>query len=143
MSKTITIRTDHEYESKGRKTTVQEALDWIEKHTSDVDEETGEDSGPAYTPGDLICYAVNRMKALHKDGKRYKKGILAERRYAPRVDQVENKPRKLAALVEEVHATAPAKPKPEKRPAKPRKPKKAKAPKVAPDAGNPEVAASL
>lgn len=142
MSKTVTIRTDHEYESKGKKITVGEALEWVEKHMVDESEDGEGEGTPKYSPGDLICYAVNRMKALHKDQRRYDKGVLAERRYAPRIDNVENKPRKLAGLVEEVHATAPAKPKPEKA-AKPRKARKPAKRKAAPDTGSAEVAGLL
>lgn len=132
MSKTITIQMKHEYQSKGKMWTVEEALEWANSHLTDDEGE------PKFSPGDLLIKGVTREIALYKDNKRYKKGVLAERRYAPRVDNVENKPRKLAGLVEEIHATAPRKPAPE------RKPRKAAKRKARPqDRGNAEVAATL
>jgi hypothetical protein len=104
MPKTITISLDHTYTSKGRTMTVAEALAWVEKTTSEVDEETGEETGPAYEPGDLICYAVNRMRALHKDGKRYRSGKLATHLYAPRLENVEKAPKPLVQAVEVIDA---------------------------------------
>lgn len=104
MAKSISISLDHTFTSKGRATTVAEALAWVEKNTGDTDEETGEETGPAYDPGDLIVYAVNRMRALHKDGKRYRAGKLASRLYAPRLDHVERAPRPLVQAVEAIDA---------------------------------------
>ena len=103
MAKSISISTAHGYISKGETETVAKALAWVEKHMSDEDEETGETTGPAYTPGDLIVYAVRRLRALHKDGKRHAAGKLARRLYAPRLDNVEKAPKALAALVTSVH----------------------------------------
>jgi hypothetical protein len=104
MAKSITINLDHTYTSKGRTLSVAEALAWVEKVTSEVDEETGEETGPAYDAGDLIVYAVNRMRALHKDGKRYRSGKLAARLYAPRLDHVEHAPKPLVQAVEAIDA---------------------------------------
>jgi hypothetical protein len=103
MAKTITINVEHAFQSRGDKETVREALAWLEKNMSGEDEETGEEAGPAYEPGDLIVYAVRRLRALHRDGRRHKAGKLAAHLYAPRLDNVQRAPKKLAALVETVH----------------------------------------
>lgn len=99
MAKSITINTGHEYKGE----TVAEALAWVEKNTGGEDEE-GNDTGPAYSPADLIIYGVRRLRALHKDGKRHASGKLASTLYAPRLDALtKDAPRKLATLVETIH----------------------------------------
>lgn len=146
MSKTITIQTAHQFKSgRGETETVAEALEWIEKHMSTTDEETGEES-ISYTPADLIVYAVRRLRALHKDNKRHDAGKLATRLYAPRLDMIDPEkasvPKALREAVESIdavqeklHPTPKAEPKAKKEPkAKAAKiakaPAKAKAPKV-------------
>jgi hypothetical protein len=105
MPKSISISLDHAYTSQGRTMTVGEALVWVIKNTNESDEEAGEEGGSAYDPGDLIVYAVNRMRALHKDGKRFRSGKLASRLYAPRLSKVEHAPRPLVQAVEAIDAT--------------------------------------
>jgi outer membrane biosynthesis protein TonB len=158
--KTFELQLDEEYPFKKplhgtSPTTVREALKWIEGHSTEG--EDGEVEVPSVEY--LLIYAVRRMVALHKDQKRHDSGKLADRRYAPRVDQLERKPPKLAALVEGVHSTqekkpeAKAAPKPAKKATpKVKKPKAKKpaerkpdeAPPPPPgDAGNPQVGSVL
>jgi len=79
----LSVDTTHEYEYRDGTMTVAQALKWVEDHATSEDEETGEVS--TYTPGDLICYGVRRMMALHKDGARFAKGKAPARIYTPRV----------------------------------------------------------
>lgn len=133
MAKTISINTEHVYTSRGESETVAEALEWVNKHMT---EETEVGERPSYTPADLIVYAVRRLRALHKDGKRVASGKLASRLYAPRLDLVNTEkvkiPAALKAAVESIDA-AEAKLNPEPKPA----PKPAK--KAAPKASAPKA----
>jgi hypothetical protein len=133
MPKNIEINPSHKFTSgRGETETVAEALAWVEKHMSGED---GESDGPAYTPGDLIVYAVRRLRALHKDGKRHASGKLATRLYAPRIDALKEGTKVPKLLVEAVAnldtvqaalhpepkapSKGPAKPKPTPKAAKP------------------------
>lgn len=104
MAKHISINLDHAFTSRGESETVKEALAWVEKHVTSEDEE-GE-SIPAFTPGDLLVYAVRRLRALHKDAKRYDAGRLASRLYAPRLDNVEHAPKALTVAVASIDAVS-------------------------------------
>lgn len=101
MAKSISISLAHVYTSRGEQESVEDALRWLDKNMSSTDEETGEET-IAYTPADLIVYAVRRLRALHKDGKRHGAGKLASRFYGPRVDKLEKVPAVLARAVEAV-----------------------------------------
>lgn len=79
----LNIDTNHEYEYRDGTMTVADALKWVAQHATTEDEETGKVS--TYSPGDLICYGVRRMMALHKDGARFAKGKAPSRIYTPRV----------------------------------------------------------
>jgi hypothetical protein len=95
----FTIDTTHKFTTgRGETETVAEALAWAMKHLNGEDEETGEET-VAYTPADLIVYAVRRLRALNKDGKRHASGKLASRLYAPRLDNVEKAPRGVVEAV--------------------------------------------
>lgn len=127
MAKSITINTSHEFTTgRGETETVADALAWVEKYMSGEDED-GESTGPAYTPADLIVYAVRRLRALHKDNKRHEKGVLASRLYAPRIDMVEKAPRGVVEAVATLDAIQDklngGKPEPKKAPAKKPAPK--------------------
>jgi hypothetical protein len=131
MAKSISISVEHEFVSgRGESETVREALAWLNSHMASEDEETGETTVP-FTPGDLIVYAVRRLRALHKDGKRYASGKIASRLYATRLDNVSDKvkvSKKLAGAVETIHEVAAANGKP----APKKETKKAPAAKPAP-----------
>lgn len=146
--KTFQLDVDKEYKFKKplhgtSPTSVRAALKWVEDHAGEDEEGNVEVPDVEW----VIIYAVRRMVALHKDEKRYDSGKLAERRYAPRIDNVEKAPRKLHIAVEEVHSTQEKKPE-----AKPKAPKRVKAKdrkpgeKPAPppgDVGNATVADTL
>lgn len=131
-SKNISISLDHTFESgRGETETVREALTWIAEHMSD------EEGNVPFTPADLIVYGVRRLRALHKDGKRYGSGKLAARLYSPRLDNLSDKvrpPKKLAAAVETIHEVASEahKPAPKKAPRKSATPVKPEPVKAAP-----------
>lgn len=109
MAKTLSIDLNHTFTSgRGESETVKDALHWINANMSTENEETGEETIP-FTPADLIVYAVRRLRALHKDGKRYSAGKLATRYYAPRLDNVKDGAkvaRKLVQGVTLVHEAA-------------------------------------
>jgi hypothetical protein len=109
MAKTISIDLSHVFTSgRGEEESVKDALRWLADHMSETDEESGEETIP-FTPADLIVYAVRRLRALHKDNKRYGSGKLANRYYAPRLDNVKDGTkvaRKLAQGVTLVHEAA-------------------------------------
>lgn len=142
MAKTISINTEHVYTSRGETETVAEALAWVNKYMTEETED-GEGERPSYTPADLIVYAVRRLRALHKDGKRAASGKLASRLYAPRLDLVNTEkvkiPAALKAAVESIDAAeAKLNPEPTPKPAKkaapkasaPKAPRKPRAPKA-------------
>jgi hypothetical protein len=140
MAKSISINLDHTFTSgRGEEETVRDALKWLEANMSTEDEDTGETLVP-FTPADLVVYAVRRLRALHKDGKRYDAGKLATRYYAPRLDNLSDKvrpPRKLVGAVETIHEVANGdKPKATPKPAAPAK----AAPKAAPAKAAPKAA---
>lgn len=88
--KPLTIPLDHTFTSgRGETETVAAALAWLVANMPESD----------YTPGDLIVYAVRRLRALHSDGKRHASGALAERLYKPRLDNVEKAPRGVVEAV--------------------------------------------
>lgn len=51
-------------------------------------------------------YAARRKQALRKDSKRHRAGKLPAHLYAPRLDNVEKAPRKLAALASQLREVA-------------------------------------
>lgn len=113
MAKTISIDLSHEFVSgRGESETVKDALAWYASHMAD------EDGNVPMTAGDLLVYAVRRLRALHKDGNRHAAGKLASRFYAPRLDNLSTKvkvPKALAGAVETIHSvgektSAPVKP---------------------------------
>jgi hypothetical protein len=83
MAAKLSIDTAETYESRAGTVSVAQALAWVESHASE-DEDTGETN--ALSPGQLICYAVRRMQALAKDGRRFNAGKAPSRIYTPRVD---------------------------------------------------------
>jgi hypothetical protein len=152
MAKSITIQSSHTFTTgRGETETVEQALAWVEKHMGGEDED-GESTGPSYTPADLIVYAVRRLRALHKDGKRFASGKLAARLYAPRLAEGMTVPKKLVEAVGSIdevqekldEATKPAPKKETKKPAAKPAPKKetkpaAKPAKTVPTARPPTV----
>lgn len=123
MAKSLTVNTSHTFMSKGTEHTLSDLLQWADEHL--CDEETEE---PKYSPADLMCIGVLRLKALHKDAKRHEAGKLPQRFYVPRIDNLEKVPAPLKALVDEGERVeekyAPEKPAPKAKPAKASKPRK-------------------
>jgi hypothetical protein len=87
MAKNLSIPTSHTFTTgRGETETVEHALAWLAS------------KGYELTPGDLLVYAVRRLRALSKDNARIGKGVLASRLYSPRLVG-EKVPKALVAAV--------------------------------------------